>query len=73
MGISGMLTKIFSYVVKPTEDLYGTQIDLLIDRIDHAIHICEVKFSANPFILDKKTAQNIQQKHTVFQYHNQSK
>lgn len=73
LGISGMLTKIFSYVAKATEDLPGTQIDLLIDRIDHAIHICEVKFSANPYILDKKTAQNIRQKHTVFKYHSQSK
>ncbi|MGB1243785.1 MAG: ATP-binding protein, partial [Chitinophagales bacterium] len=45
LGISGILTKIFSYVAKPTDDLPGTQIDLLIDRIDHTIHLCEVKFS----------------------------
>ncbi|MFK7906302.1 MAG: ATP-binding protein [Chitinophagales bacterium] len=73
LGISGMLTKIFSYVAKPTDDLPGIQIDLLIDRIDHAIHICEVKFSTSTYILDKKTADNIRQKHTVFQYHSQSK
>jgi len=73
LGISGVLTKVFSYVVKPTDDLAGTQIDLIIDRMDHAIHICEIKFSQNMFILDKKTAENIQQKKAIFQYHSKTK
>ena len=73
LGISGMLTKIFSYVAKPTDDFPGTQIDLLIDRNDHAIHICEVKFSNSPFIVDKKTADNIRQKHAVFKHHSKTK
>ena len=73
LGISGVLTKIYSYVAKPSDTLPGTQIDLLIDRMDHAIHICEVKFSQNAFVLDKKTADNIRQKHTVFQYNSETK
>jgi len=73
LGISGILTKIFSYVARPTEDLPGTQIDLLIDRNDHSIHICEVKFSNAPFIIDKKTANNLRQKQAVFKQHSKTK
>lgn len=73
LGISGVLTKTFSYVAKSSDDLPGTQIDLLIDRMDHAIHICEIKFSQNNYILDKKTVENIRQKKTVFQYNSQTK
>ena len=73
LGISGILTKIFSYIAKPTEDLPGTQIDLLIDRNDHSIHICEVKFSNSPFIVDKKTANNLRQKKAVFKQHSKTK
>ena len=73
LGISGVLTKTYSYIAKPTDDLPGTQIDLLIDRMDHAIHLCEIKFSQNPYILDKKTAENIRQKHAVFQHNSKTK
>lgn len=73
LGISGMLTKIFSYTSRPTDSLPGTQIDLLIDRMDHAIHLCEIKFSTGAFILDKKTAENIRQKHAVFKYNSKTK
>ena len=73
LGISGMLTKVFSYVAKPVDGLPDTQIDLLIDRIDDTIHICEIKFSKGLYILDKKTTDNIRQKHAVFQYNSKSK
>ncbi len=73
LGISGVLTKTFSYVAKPKDGLPRTQIDLLIDRMDHAIHICEIKFSESDYVLDKKTAENFKQKHVVFQHHSKTK
>ena len=68
-----MLTKVFSYVAKPIDGLPGTQIDLLIDRMDGTTHICEIKFSKGAYILDKKTSENIRQKHAVFKYNSKSK
>ncbi|MEM9885034.1 MAG: ATP-binding protein [Bacteroidota bacterium] len=73
LGISGVLTKTYSHISKPTEDLAGTQIDLLIDRNDHSIHICEIKFSKDLFVLDKNTTENIRQKKTLFKYHSKTK
>ncbi|MBF0297413.1 MAG: ATP-binding protein [Oligoflexia bacterium] len=34
----------------------GVQIDILLDRNDNAISLCEIKYSQKPYILDKKTA-----------------
>jgi hypothetical protein len=73
LGISGMLTKTFSYIARPQEGIPGTQIDLLIDRSDDTIHICEIKFSNTTFIVNKNIATNIRQKHAVFKYHSKTK
>ena len=38
LGIAGVFTTVASFYAKPTATLSGTQIDLLIDRGDHAIN-----------------------------------
>ncbi|MCP4751953.1 MAG: ATPase [Proteobacteria bacterium] len=45
----------------------GAQIDLLIDRIDNSIHVCEIKFSNNAFSIDKSYARNLDRKMRVFE------
>jgi len=45
----------------------GAQIDLLIDRADHCINICEMKFSKKSFVIDKKYAADLQKRMVVFQ------
>lgn len=44
----------------------GAQIDLLIDRSDDAINICEIKFTEAPFAIDKQTAENLIKKMKIF-------
>jgi len=39
-----------------------TQIDLLIDRKDQVINLCEMKFSIHPYTIDKKYAANLRNK-----------
>jgi uncharacterized protein len=69
LGIHGLSTSIGSFVAKPTDGLSGAQIDLLIERSDQSIHLCEIKFSSKAFELTKQDAENLTQKKTVFQYH----
>ena len=45
----------------------GAQIDLLIDRSDNSINICEIKFSNNMFSIDKSYAKNLINKMKVFE------
>ena len=44
----------------------GVQIDLLIDRKDSTINICEIKFSENEFIIDSEYSKKLRQKIEVF-------
>ncbi len=45
----------------------GAQIDLLFDRDDGAITLCEIKYTLSPFKIDKEYAKKIQQKTQTFE------
>ncbi|MDZ7899743.1 MAG: ATP-binding protein [Arcicella sp.] len=65
LGISGIYTEESSW--RDTDkDNGGTQIDLLINRNDNCINLCEIKFSESEFIIDKKYADSIQHKILIF-------
>jgi uncharacterized protein len=64
LGISGVQTKTSSW--KKTGPGPGAQIDLVIDRRDQVINICEMKFSINNFTIDKKYATELRNKIGVF-------
>jgi uncharacterized protein len=44
----------------------GAQIDLLIDRKDFAINICEMKYAEKEFTIDKSYASELENKRNVF-------
>jgi hypothetical protein len=44
----------------------GAQIDLVIDRKDFVINLCEMKFSEKAFIIDKAYAANLRNKIIIF-------
>jgi uncharacterized protein len=51
----------------------GAQIDLLFDRADDTISLCEIKFNAEPFSIDKTYAKVLQRKLDVFQTQTQTR
>ena len=58
LGISGVLSSESIWYAKGGIDENGTvqqgaQIDLLIDRRDKVINICEMKYSSNEYEIDK--------------------
>jgi len=57
LGISGIETRSYSWKSVTPEN--GAQIDLVIDRRDGVINICEMKFSIGEFIIDKKIRYRI--------------
>ncbi len=64
LQIGGVQSTSSSWVSAGSEN--GAQIDLLIDRADHCINICEIKFSVKPFSIDKKYAAALENKLMVF-------
>jgi len=68
IGISGVLSKEYIWFTKGDEELgtSGAQIDLLIERRDRIINICEIKFSADEFIIDKEYDLKLRNKIKAF-------
>jgi uncharacterized protein len=71
LGISGIYSATTTWKGKSTAGNKAVQIDLLITRQDNCINICEMKFYAAPFTLEKKYAGEIQQK--IQQFKQQTK
>ena len=66
LGIAGVYAKASTFFKKGTAEEEGAQIDLLIDRRDHVVNICEMKFYSADVTIDKAMAKNIRNKMAVF-------
>ncbi len=67
LGISGVLTEEASWHHRSAGGSdEGAQIDLLIDRNDQCINICEMKFTDAPFAIDRRYADELRRKLAVF-------
>ena len=64
LGISGVQSNSSSWI--GGDGKHAAQIDLLIDRRDQVINVCEMKFSMNTFSITKKYADDIRNKLGVF-------
>ena len=67
LGISGVYTQQSAWRYVAKGEGKGVQIDLLIDRQDNCINLCEVKFSNKIVTLTKDYADNLTQKRWVFE------
>ena len=66
MGIAGIHTEVGSWRYVAPKGKTGVQIDLLLDRSDHCINICEIKFSVNEYVIDKEVAEQLDHKIEAF-------
>lgn len=61
------------YVPKKGSTEEGAQIDLLFDRKDDAITLCEIKHADEPFVLTKDYVKILERKRDVFKVQTQTK
>lgn len=66
LGVEGVLTHTATWRHQPGKGRQGAQIDLLLDRQDRCINICEIKFSTAVFVIDKKYASELDGKVNAF-------
>jgi uncharacterized protein len=66
MGVQGVYSESSSFYFAGNQDRAGLQVDLLIDRKDHVINFCEIKFYDGPFTFTKAYAMEMRQKITTF-------
>lgn len=72
LGISGIPSESFTWFYRPSENSEGggpengAQIDLVIDRSDQTIHLCEEKFVTSEYIIDREAEMNLRNKTDAF-------
>jgi len=67
LGIGGVATRVCPWRVDFDEELgEGAQIDMLIDRADNVINICEMKFSDSKYIISKDDSADLKWKRSRF-------
>lgn len=66
LGLTVVATSVTSWHHPAQKGSEGAQIDLVIDRADKCINLCEIKFSHNPITVDKKFADELERKARVF-------
>lgn len=74
LGISGIATAASSWRYIPPKKKVpneknekGTQIDLLIDRGDRVINLCEMKFSVKPYYISGNYEKTLRGRMSIFQ------
>jgi AAA+ ATPase superfamily predicted ATPase len=73
LGISGIYSSISSWKFQGNDELPGAQIDMIIDRNDNMINLCEAKFTSKEFIINKAYNDKLRQRRNVFENVTKSK
>lgn len=71
LGISGILCNAYSWISKPSisadgEQRRGAQIDLLIDRADNVINLCEMKYASEEYTIDADYEKKLRERSRLF-------
>lgn len=68
IGIGGVVANVCSWTALPDKELgtSGTQIDLIIDRQDNTINLCEMKFSKAKYAITKKYFDTLNERAEIF-------
>jgi hypothetical protein len=62
LQIAGVTSQESSLVVNGDNDADGMQIDLLINRSDDVVNVCEMKYSKSDYTITKSYAEKLQRR-----------
>lgn len=65
LGISGVSVDYYQWCSKEVPN--GAQIDLILDRTDGIVNVCEMKFSSAPYVIKKAEYEKLQNRLFAFQ------
>ena len=66
LGIAGIYVEVSSFFFKGDAENAGFQIDMLLDRADNTINLCEMKFYNSDITVDKSMADMLRKRRTRF-------
>jgi len=69
LGIAGVFATSSAFYQKGKDGMDGCQIDLLIDRNDQVVNLCEIKFYNTEIVLTKEMAAGLRRKIMLFKHY----
>lgn len=68
LGIRGTATSLSTWQVKPDKktETPGRQIDMIIERADRIIHLCEIKFSTDAYRIKPEYERHLRERSGLF-------
>ena len=66
LGISGVYSESSVWIQRGEDGRRGTQVDMLIDRADRVIDLCEMKFTEGEYSVDKDEDLALRNRRQVF-------
>ena len=68
LGIAGVATEVSAWFEKTDKEngIHGAQIDLIIERADRVIHLCEMKFCQDGYRLTSEYAMKLRERMGLF-------
>lgn len=76
LGIEKLVTSVATWRFVPrgkADARHGAQIDLLFDRRDGVINVCELKFSSGAYLVTKDDARELKEKIALFERHSKTR
>lgn len=67
LQIAGVSSQESSLVIRGDDDADGMQIDLLIDRADDVVNVCEMKFSKSDYCITKAYAEKLEKRISILE------
>ncbi len=73
LGIHGIATEVSSFISVGKDQAEGVQIDMIIDRADNCINLCEMKFYSTSLDISKSYSQDLKRKMELFKTYTQTR
>ena len=67
LGIQGVISAVYSWRTEASETHKGAQVDLMIDRNDNVVNLCEMKYSDDTYAFDAEEEEKLRNRRTAFQ------
>ena len=73
LGIRGVNSSVYSWRTEANEEHRGAQVDLLIDRKDDIINLCEMKYADDDYAFNAEEEQKLRHRKTAFKLDTKTK
>lgn len=67
LGISGVYCNYYSWIAPKNDDYPSMQIDMIIDRADNIVNMCEMKYTISPYSISASYLAELNRRRTRYQ------